>query len=610
VSEGGDYVFRYPLVTGGHDPVYHDPLVEMIRVLLESLLDVVVLTYGGKEVKADGFRLLTRPEEEFRIFGPRPSLDGQERPNLQSVRNAALYEPRIVLIERALAAILSVVELEGEEGPVSVSGFRLRDPRHWLMPSAGDPLEVFGYAATRCNVDCSFCYLKGDPPDLALVSPRRKAADELAEMMTRLRYFDPEAGRALFPAWGEIREALAYPHILTILKALRQKTLRPFRIYTSGRALTREMVKELAALGPLYIYLSLHSASPDRLSRLVHRARPEVQLAAPRLLQEYGIPYAIALVPWPQDGLAPMLEDLQETISHFDQYQPHLFQVHLPGYTRYYSSVPLFDHEEVWGAIVTMVRKLRQEVRSPIVAMPTMYEETRFEGVRNQARIIGLVPNSPAQRAGLSPGDLIVAVGAVAVRNRPQARDLLALARAHGKPFPMVVRRGEKDLVVTIDPQDYGYPYDPHVDRHLGVITMGMGFRTRYVEALRDLIQERGARHVLFLSSRLVRPYFEDALREVGLIDATMVRLDIEVPENRYFGGNIILGDLLVVQDFIDHIRDYLARGNPRPDLVVIPSTPFGLGAWRRDLTGRPYMDIERATGVPVALLECERIYE
>jgi hypothetical protein len=139
---------------------------------------------------------------------------------------------------------------------------------------------------------------------------------------------------------------------------------------------------------------------------------------------------------------------------------------------------------------------------------------------------------------------------------------------------------------------------------------MGMGFRTRYVEALRDLIQERGARHVLFLSSRLVRPYFEDALREVGLIDATMVRLDIEVPENRYFGGNIILGDLLVVQDFIDHIRDYLARGNPRPDLVVIPSTPFGLGAWRRDLTGRPYMDIERATGVPVALLECERIYE
>jgi hypothetical protein len=48
VSEGGDYVFRYPLATGGRDPVYHDPLVEMIRVLLESLLDVVVLTYGGK----------------------------------------------------------------------------------------------------------------------------------------------------------------------------------------------------------------------------------------------------------------------------------------------------------------------------------------------------------------------------------------------------------------------------------------------------------------------------------------------------------------------------------------------------------------------------------
>jgi hypothetical protein len=70
------------------------------------------------------------------------------------------------------------------------------------------------------------------------------------------------------------------------------------------------------------------------------------------------------------------------------------------------------------------------------------------------------------------------------------------------------------------------------------------------------------------------------------------------------------LGDLLVVQDFIDCIREYLARGNPRPDLVVIPSSPFALGEWKRDLTGRVYLDIERETGIPVELLECEPIYD
>jgi len=605
-----DYVFRYPLEHGGGEPLYHDPLLEMVRVLLESLLDVVVLTHQGKEVKVDGFRLLCRPQEEHRIFGPRRPPVEEERPGFQSVRNAALYEPRIVLIKRALEALLSVVELEGEEGPLDVRAFRLRRLRHWLVPTAGDPLEVFGYAATRCNVDCSFCYLKGDPPNLALASPRRRASEELAEMMTRLRYFDPQAGRALFPAWGEIREALAHPHVLTVLRALRKKTDRPFRIYTAGRALTEEMVSALASLRPVYVYLSLHSASPQRLSRLVRGARPDVQLQAPRLLQEHGIPYALAIVPWPLDGLEAMLDDLRQTIASFDRFCPHLFQVHLPGYTRHFSPTPLFDHEEVWRAIVSTVREMRLAVRSPIVAMPTMYEETRFEAARNQARVIGLVPNSPAQRAGLRQGDLLLRVGAVAVHNRPQARDLLALARAHGRPLPVTVARGEETITLTIDPQDYDYPYDPATDRHLGIVTMGMGFRTGYVEALRDLIQGHGARHVLFLSSQLVRPYFEDALRETGLIDPAQVRLDIEVPQNRYFGGNIILGDLLVVQDFIDHIRDYLARGNPRPDLVVIPSTPFALGAWRRDLTGRPYLDIEREVGIPVALLECERIYE
>ncbi len=606
----GDYVFRYPLDGEGGEPLYHDPLLEMVRVLLESLLDVVVLTQQGEEVKVDGFRLLSRPQEEHRIFGPRRPLAQEERPGFQSVRNAALYEPRILLLKRALEALLSVVELEGEEGPLAVRSFRLRDLRHWLVPSAGDPAEVFGYAATRCNVDCSFCYLKGDPPEVALVSPRRRASEELAEMLTRLRYFHPQAGRALFPAWGEIREALVHPHILPLLQALREKTDRPFRIYTAGRTLTREVVTQLASLRPVYVYLSLHSASPERLSRLVRGAQPHVQLQAPRLLQAHGIPYALAIVPWPIDGLEPMLHDLRETIAHFDRFRPHLFQVHLPGYTRFFSPVPLFDHEEVWQAIVATVREMREEVRSPIIAMPTMYEETRFESARNQARIVGLVPNSPAQRAGLRRGDLLLQVGAVAVHNRPQARDLLALARAHARPVPVSVARGEKTLTLTIDPQDYDYPYDPATDHHLGVVTLGAGFRTGYIEALRDLIQSRGARHVLFLSSQLVRPYFEDALRETGLIDPAQVRLDIEVPENRYFGGNIILGDLLVVQDFIDHLRDYLARGNPRPDLVVIPSTPFALGAWRRDLTGRPYLDIEREVGIPVALLECERIYE
>jgi len=96
-------------------------------------------------------------------------------------------------------------------------------------------------------------------------------------------------------------------------------------------------------------------------------------------------------------------------------------------------------------------------------------------------------------------------------------------------------------------------------------------------------------------------------LRESSLFGG--IQIHAEVPENRYLGGNICMGDLLVAQDFIDAISEYLRKNSP-PDLVVIPSSPFSLGQWRRDLEGRAFAEIERAVGIPVALLDCEPIYD
>lgn len=617
-----EYAFRYPLDEGRQEPVYHDPLLEMIRRLLESLLNVVTLVRDGQEVKVDGFKLLRDDDTAYRIFpgrGPaRPqgaTAGGKGRDaggiSFQEPRNAALYEPRIELIKRALESLLTVVELEQGGQPVRVDAFRLRDLRHWLVPSRCDPLEVFGYGGTRCNVDCVFCYLKGNPPDLALVSPRRKAEEELREMATRLRHFSPETGRALFPTWGDVYEVFAHPQIMAVLRALREKTPQVFRISTTGRLLSEGFVRELAELRPLYLYLSLHTTNPQRLRRLMRTPRPEVHLEAPALLQRYRIPYALVIVPWPLDGTEAMLADLDETIAQVDRYSPHVIEVHLPGYSRWFSPRELFDREAVWSAVVARVRALREAVATPIVVMPSMYEENLCEERKNVPGVIGLVRNSPAARAGLRRGDVIEGINALAVRTRPQARDLLALLQGQRQgEATLRVRRDGQELSLRLDLADFDYPYSQEADRHLGIVMLGSGFRTGYIERLREIIDRRRARHVLFLSSLLVKPHFQQALRETGLLDTGAVRLDIEVPANRYFGGNIILGDLLVVQDFIDCIREYLARGNPRPDLVVIPSSPFALGEWKRDLTGRVYLDIEREVGIPVELLKCEPIYD
>ena len=70
------------------------------------------------------------------------------------------------------------------------------------------------------------------------------------------------------------------------------------------------------------------------------------------------------------------------------------------------------------------------------------------------------------------------------------------------------------------------------------------------------------------------------------------------------------MGDLMVVEDFIEAIEAFIKEGGIQPDLVVIPSSPFHLSGWARDLTGRVYLDIERHTNVPVALVECEPMFD
>ena len=70
------------------------------------------------------------------------------------------------------------------------------------------------------------------------------------------------------------------------------------------------------------------------------------------------------------------------------------------------------------------------------------------------------------------------------------------------------------------------------------------------------------------------------------------------------------MGDLLMVEDFIAAVKDFLEEGPVSPDLVVIPSSPFHMSGWGRDLSGRVYKDIERVTGIPVGLIECDPIFD
>ncbi|MGB9699258.1 MAG: radical SAM protein [Thermodesulfobacteriota bacterium] len=620
MAEEKDYIFRYQ-INSAKEKSSRNPLLELIRGELASLMDLVTLFHKGEEVKVDGFRLLNECEVIHEIFLPKE--EGEEEkvqknlpqqqeqcpiPTPQLIENARLYEPRIEHIKKVLEKILAVVELEAEGKPVKIDGFRLKNLSHWLGPSSGDPAEVFDHLATRCDCACAFCYLKGNPPALSLKQPARSAEEEYAEALTRVKYFYPERRQSLFPTLGSPYEVLAHPYALDLLRELRRKTDRPLRLSTNGHSLTPKVIEELSLLQPIYLYLSLNSSSGERRKTIMHAPKAEIAIKALPLLKENRISYAVVIVPWPLPSLAEMLADLQETIIYADAHEAHLIEVSLPGYSKYFPEPPLFSRDELWKKIVETIRALRPKVSTPIIVKPSMFEEHLFAEKLNSTWLAGTVRNSPAYHGGLRSGDILVAINGLPMSNRPQTRDLLKLYhQQHNSKIVVTIKRGGEKTDKQIDPHEWDYPYHPATDHHLGIIFAGAGFRPSALEDLKSLIMARKAQRVLFLSSSLVKPYFVESLRQMVL--PKEVQIQVIVPENRFFGGNIFMGDLLVVDDFIETIKEYLQK-ETAPDLIVLPATPFALGYWQRDLTGRVYKEIERAVGIPVVLLDYEVIYD
>lgn len=62
-----DYIFRYKL-DGKKEPVYQDPLLEMIRAQMENILNIIIPLEGQREVKIDGFKLLQDRRTVYKIF--------------------------------------------------------------------------------------------------------------------------------------------------------------------------------------------------------------------------------------------------------------------------------------------------------------------------------------------------------------------------------------------------------------------------------------------------------------------------------------------------------------------------------------------------------------
>ena len=345
------YDFRFPLHKTSNIGVHS--LKDLFDEHLRELFSLLVLTKGGQEIIPDGYKLLNDRQSIHPLYPPKS--DKTHPPSGPQ----DLYEPRISYIKHLLESLLNIIDLETNGEKVHIDGFRLKDLKQWLS-SSGGASDILAHAASRCNLRCGFCYNQG-APSILKPSPR-DPEDEFREIKTRIDHYVPQNRLSLFPNMGSPAEALVHPYFIEILQELRRTTEEPFRIPTNGSTLSAQTIQNLAQLKPIYIDISLNSASPKRRRWLMEDPEPQTALDSLSLLRDTGIPYSVVIVPWPFPTNRVMLEDLQQTVTFAADHDPALIQISLPGYSHTVSGKCSFSTQTVWEEIKTTIQSLRTTI--------------------------------------------------------------------------------------------------------------------------------------------------------------------------------------------------------------------------------------------------------
>jgi hypothetical protein len=515
-----------------------------------------------------------------------------------SVKAFAREEPRIELIEATLRSLLALVELEFEGQPVQVDGFRLRDLEDWRTAPEESLQPNLGSLSTVCNCSCAFCYEQGNPPGLFETEPRFVG---MREARTRRRYLHD--GRGLPRESKSTFEPLANPHILDLLRLMRDgDPERLIELTTNGALLKEEMIARLAELKPVWVNLSLNSADPEVRRKIMGDLRSDRTTRVPEILRSFEIPFTGSLVPWPEQGV----DDLIATLEYLDICEARVVRVAMPALTRHHPHYDSNALREWIPAVRDAVEVLRHRIRTPVLISPFTHVTNSLDPI-----VEGVVRRSPAEAAGIEIGDRLLAIDGRQVASRAHASSLLAKAQPMGRAA-VEIKRGDEHLEVLLQEPAEGldlYPYRPQGYRRLDFSSTLFGlclpdsFHLSYVKRIHEEMLAHEAKRVIVLASAHLHELVAGLLE--GLPVPSETDIEVLVPENRFFGGDVDVGDLWVLDDIAASVREYTREAGPA-DLLVIPDS--FLSRWGQDLLGVPFTELEAALGLKVALVPCERI--
>lgn len=501
----------------------------------------------------------------------------------------AQSEPAIVTLALQWRLLRSSLTLS-----VDLTTFTLRDNRAWIVPQGGDPTAVYEHLARICNVSCKFCYLFGNPDGIAIGRARKIVSD--AELQTRLQHFNPDQERGVFQAIWEINEFLVDPKLPELLRTLRSRTHRPFFFITNGSPLKPEVIDLLAEVKPVQLIVSTNAVEPLLRGAVMGETKEQTTTALGCFdqLLDREIPFGISLIAFPEIPLA----DLEKTILQLDKIDIAFIRVNLPGFTRSHPFQPSEALSPFWRETVEWVQRLRSHVSSPIMTIPSAYEQNVVMGQPLSPLVLGTIRGSPAARSGLRPGDQVRSFNRRSVTCRQELRALTLLTEG---PIELVVdRQGQTEKLVIDTRMPVTYPF---VSSDFGKYEFPQGLvcapelDPRDCEIIAENLEEHSGTGWI-LTSRIMESAGRELVRR--WIPHLEERLEFVSVQNEFLGGNIQIMDMATASDLIVTLRAHLAE-RPRPRTIFLPSTGFNVMG--RDLAGAHWQALERELEIPVRLL-------